>query len=276
MGAIVYGVGRLLRPDLPAITAFVGAYLIGALVALVFWAWLRRTKRSNSPTVTRRRPTLPRRYCVSLGPLASLGVFRASFRRLPSRNSEPRQRVTKATASPYARAWSPCSAARHPADWRDGWQRARAALCHEAYPSCKDPSGAYWLPSHPGSLLDTSTLPALPKEPRRTAPRGKAHQVTERPSPRRGLHAQGHRQPDYRRTRRAECCSQPCRLEARQMDQRGGAGTSRGRDALYTQPSTNGLLGDDGQRQVWATIRSPRGAGLQQPVDLEADKHEKP
>ena len=47
VGAVVYGVSRLLRPDLPAITVFIGAYLIGALVALVFWAWLRRRKRGH-------------------------------------------------------------------------------------------------------------------------------------------------------------------------------------------------------------------------------------
>jgi hypothetical protein len=47
VGAIVYGVTRLLRPDLPAITVFIGAYLIGALVALVFWAWLGRSKRGH-------------------------------------------------------------------------------------------------------------------------------------------------------------------------------------------------------------------------------------
>jgi hypothetical protein len=64
------------------------------------------------------------------------------------------------------------------AAWRDVWQRARTALCPEADPSCKDPSRAYWLPSHSGGvaakttchdgpLLDASTLPALPAEPAR-------------------------------------------------------------------------------------------------------------
>jgi hypothetical protein len=64
------------------------------------------------------------------------------------------------------------------ARWGDVWQRARAALCPEADPSCKDPSRAYWLPSHSGGvtakatchdgpLLDPSTLPALPAEPKR-------------------------------------------------------------------------------------------------------------
>jgi hypothetical protein len=61
--------------------------------------------------------------------------------------------------------------------WRDVWQRARAALCPEADPSCKDPSRLYYLPSHPrdaacestvhaGPLLDPATLPELPPVPR--------------------------------------------------------------------------------------------------------------
>ena len=67
--------------------------------------------------------------------------------------------------------------------WANVWQRARAALCPEADPSCKDPSRQYYLPSHPagvvgeyvyhgGQLLDASTLPDLPPVPRpRRAPR---------------------------------------------------------------------------------------------------------
>ncbi|MBV9172811.1 MAG: hypothetical protein JOZ81_22305, partial [Chloroflexi bacterium] len=35
------------------------------------------------------------------------------------------------------------------AKWAETWHRARLALCPEADPSCKDPSRAYWLPSHP-------------------------------------------------------------------------------------------------------------------------------
>src|SRR5919199_613952 len=61
--------------------------------------------------------------------------------------------------------------------WRDVWQRARAALCPEADPSCKDPSRRYYLPSHArdaasestvraGPLLDPATLPELPPVPR--------------------------------------------------------------------------------------------------------------
>ena len=55
-------------------------------------------------------------------------------------------------------------------------QRARAVLCPEADPSCKDQSRQYYLPSHPagvvgehvhhaGPLLDASTLPELPPAP---------------------------------------------------------------------------------------------------------------
>ena len=61
--------------------------------------------------------------------------------------------------------------------WRDVWRRARAALCPEADPSCKDQSRQYYVPSHgggvtakatchEGALLDPSTLSALPLEQR--------------------------------------------------------------------------------------------------------------
>jgi hypothetical protein len=42
-------------------------------------------------------------------------------------------------------------------------------------------------------------------------------------------------------------------------------------DALYGAAERNGLVADDGQRQTWATIRSGLGAGLQQPIDLDAN-----
>jgi hypothetical protein len=38
------------------------------------------------------------------------------------------------------------------AEWRNVWQRARAALCPEADPACKDPSRAYRLSSHSGAV----------------------------------------------------------------------------------------------------------------------------
>ena len=43
-------------------------------------------------------------------------------------------------------------------------------------------------------------------------------------------------------------------------------------DALYGAAEANGLVGDDGQRQCWATIRSGLGHGLQHPYDLDADR----
>ena len=44
-------------------------------------------------------------------------------------------------------------------------------------------------------------------------------------------------------------------------------------DALYGAAERNGLVSDpkDGPRKTWATIRSGLGAGLQQPIDLDAD-----
>jgi hypothetical protein len=43
--------------------------------------------------------------------------------------------------------------------WRDVWERARAALCPEADPACKDPSRAYWLPSHSGGVTAKTDMP---------------------------------------------------------------------------------------------------------------------
>ncbi len=42
-------------------------------------------------------------------------------------------------------------------------------------------------------------------------------------------------------------------------------------DVLYAAAVRNGLVADDGERQCWATIRSGLGAGLQQPIALDAD-----
>jgi hypothetical protein len=39
---------------------------------------------------------------------------------------------------------------------------------------------------------------------------------------------------------------------------------------LYAAAVVNGLVADDGDRQWWATIRSGLGAGLREPVDLNA------
>jgi len=42
-------------------------------------------------------------------------------------------------------------------------------------------------------------------------------------------------------------------------------------DSLYAAAGRNGLVADDGERQTWATISSGLGAGVQQPIDLDAD-----
>src|SRR5919204_2225571 len=42
-------------------------------------------------------------------------------------------------------------------------------------------------------------------------------------------------------------------------------------DALYGAAERNGLVADDRARQGWATIRSGMGAGLQRPIELDAD-----
>ena len=42
-------------------------------------------------------------------------------------------------------------------------------------------------------------------------------------------------------------------------------------DALYVAALNSGLIRDDGARQTWATIRSGLGAGLREPIDLDAD-----
>jgi hypothetical protein len=39
-------------------------------------------------------------------------------------------------------------------------------------------------------------------------------------------------------------------------------------DGLYTAAERNSLVADDGERQVWATIRSGLSAGLRQPNQI--------
>jgi hypothetical protein len=41
---------------------------------------------------------------------------------------------------------------------------------------------------------------------------------------------------------------------------------------LYAAAEVNGLVADDGERQTWATIRSGLSAGLQHPIDLDAQR----
>jgi putative DNA primase/helicase len=165
--------------------------------------------------------------------------------------------------------------------WRDIWLRARAALCPETDPSCKDPSRQYYLPSHPrdaasestvhaGPLLDPATLPELPPAPRPS----KGRRVRVSSNPRRGqAYMDGV-------IRNLETATRPGRNNALN-----GAAWTLGRwiaagaleqaeveDALYTAAVANGLVADDGERQCWATIRSGLGAGLREPVDLEAKR----
>ena len=162
--------------------------------------------------------------------------------------------------------------------WREVWQRARAALCPEADPSCKDPSRQYYLPSHPagapsehvyhaGPLLDASTLPELPPAPR--------------PPKMRRVRVSG----DRRRAqayldgviRNLERATRPGRNNALNgaawtlghWVAAGALEQSEVEDALYAAALANGLVADDGERQCWATIRSGLGAGLQEPIDLD-------
>jgi hypothetical protein len=153
------------------------------------------------------------------------------------------------------------------AQWSDVWRRARAALCPEADPVCKDPSRAYWLPSHDGGvsakttrhegpLLDPSTLPELPVEPRPVS--------TARP-----------RTPVSGDRRRGEAYMTHVLNNLISVGPGGrnaalnGAAWTLGRwvaagaleqseveDGLYDAAERNGLVADDGQRQTWATIRS--------------------
>lgn len=165
--------------------------------------------------------------------------------------------------------------------WRDVWLRARAALCPEADPSCKDPSRQYYLPGHPagvvgetvnhaGQLLDASTLPELPR--------------VERPQKTRRVKVSG----DRRRgeaymdgvIRNLEIATRPGRNAALN-----GAAWTLGKwvaagaleqsdveDALHAAAVANGLVADDGDRQCWATIRSGLSAGLHEPANLSGDR----
>jgi hypothetical protein len=163
--------------------------------------------------------------------------------------------------------------------WADVWQRARAAFCPEADPSCKDPSRQYYLPSHPrdaahestvhaGPLLDPATLPELPPVPR--PPKARRVRVSSDPS-RGEAYMEGV-------IHNLETATRPGRNNALN-----GAAWTLGRwiaagaleqgeveDALYVAALANGLVADDGERQCWATIRSGLGAGLREPVDLTA------
>jgi hypothetical protein len=168
--------------------------------------------------------------------------------------------------------------------WADVWRRARMALCPEADPSCKDPSRQYYLPCHQadakpeaiyhaGPLLDPATLPELPPEPARA------------PVPATPPLA-------LRRMQRAErgehyMAGVISNLETVQPGGRNAAlnhaAWTLGRwvavgeleqtdveNALYAAATRIGLVSDDGERQVWSTLRSGLGAGLREPIELNA------
>ena len=165
--------------------------------------------------------------------------------------------------------------------------RARAALCPEADPICKDPSRQYYLPSHPagvvgetvnhtGQLLDASTLPEMPVVPQPP----KARRVRVRVRVRvRGDHRRGEAYPAKVIDELAKTPSggrNSALNHAAWTLGRWIAATALEQaeveDALYAAARANRLLADDGERQCWAMIGSGLDAGLQQPKDLDADK----
>jgi hypothetical protein len=173
-------------------------------------------------------------------------------------------------------------------DWAEVWRRARAALCPEADPQCKDASRQYYLPSHPvgvapeatchrGPLLDAATLPPLPPEPERPTPRLLAAEA-----PLRDATDQDRRRAEVyldKVIRNLASATRPGRNAALN-----GAAWTLGHwvaagvlaqgeveDALFAAAERNGLVADDGPRRCWATIRSGLSKGPLRPIDLAAD-----
>jgi hypothetical protein len=177
----------------------------------------------------------------------------------------PRWRVVIPLAQPV-----PASA------WSDVWRRARAALCPEADPACKDPSRAYWLPSHNGGvsamtrrhegpLLDPSTLPALPVEPRSVST---ARQRTPVSGDRRRSEAYMTQVLDNLASTKPGGRNAALNHAAWTLGRWVAAGALEQTDVeneLYAAAERNSLVADDGQRQTWATIRSGLGKGLISP-----------
>jgi len=207
------------------------------------------------------------------------GVYWLGHTTWSHRPTAPRQRVVIPLAAPV------------PAEqWIDVWRRARAALCPEADPSCKDQSRQYYLPSHSGGviakatchdgpLLDPSTLPALPLEQRhadelRRSPSATVLRRTTDSDRRRGgaymdsvitnLEAAG---PGGRNTALNHAAWTLARWIAA-----GALEQADVEDELYAAAEHNHLVADDGERQCWATIRSGLSAGLQQPIDLDDER----
>lgn len=175
-----------------------------------------------------------------------------------------------------------------PADrWSDVWRRARAALCPEADPACKDPSRAYWLSScpagvvpdasyHPGQLLDSSTLPELPAEQRaelKRSPLAPRPRKTTDADQRRGeaylervvANLQGERPGGRNAALNRAAWTLGRWLAAGLLDQ------IHVEEELIAAAEANGLVTDDSARQCWATIRSGLGAGLPEPIDLDVN-----
>jgi hypothetical protein len=182
----------------------------------------------------------------------------------------PRWRVTVPLAQPVPST-----------SWGDVWRRARAALCPEADPSCKDASRQYYLPSrpsgvapetsyHPGPLLDPRTLPELPAEPKGLRVSTRSTKVSSDRQRGEAYMAQvldnlTSVAPGGRNTALNHAAWTLGRWIAA-----GALEQSDVENGLYTAAERNGLVADDGERQTWSTIRSGLSAGLQQAIDLDA------
>jgi hypothetical protein len=198
---------------------------------------------------------------VSPDPKRLEGVYWIAHTTWSHTPDKPRWRLILPLAKPVATA-----------NWRDVWQRARAALCPEADPACKDPSRAYWLPSHPpvaeparscrpGALLDMAMLPELPREcARRSTPRVAATNLRRAVVyMARVVDNLAAAAPGGRNAALNHAAWTLGRWVAAGMLEQTAV-----EDALYAAAEHNGLLADDGERQTWATIRSGLGAGLRE------------
>ena len=126
-------------------------------------------------------------------------------------------------------------------------------------------------------LLDPATLPELPAEPEPLGVRHLARvAVLREPTTRERRRGQAYLIKLVDELARVPAGSRNAALNKTawklgQWVAAGALGQGEVEDALYGAAERNGLVADDGQRQTWATIRSGLSAGLQQPVDLDAD-----
>jgi hypothetical protein len=167
------------------------------------------------------------------------------------------------------------------AQWGDVWRRARAALCPEADPQCKDASRAYWLPSHNGGvsakatchdgpLLDVAALPELPVERRpRFTPRSivVGDNMRNQAYMRKVLDNLATLAPGGRNAALNHAAWTLGHWVAA-----GALGQAEAEDGLYAAAERNGLVEEDGARPCWATIRSGLNAGLLEPIAPDADR----